>query len=95
MPLITEVPMQTKFAARPGSSTGETSSDDFFLRRVRFSCEQSLVDEQVTRSKQPAIARHDVAGLQLDDVAGHEPIHGDLLDCSIAEHLSLQPYGSA
>ena len=30
MPLITEVPMQTKFAARPGSSTGETSSDASF-----------------------------------------------------------------
>ena len=57
------------------------------LHRVRLAREQSLIDEQVVRREQAAIAWHDVAGAQLDDVARHELIDGDVKDLATAQRL--------
>ena len=69
--------------------------DRVLLGRVGFAGEQGLVDEQIARGKQPAIAWHDVAGPELDHVARHQPVDGDLHDLAVAEHLGLEPHRPA
>ena len=79
----------------PGLLDGRRKILRVLFCRVGFSSEQCLVDEKVASGKQPAIAGDNVAGLQLDHVARNEAIDRDLLDFSVAEHLSHEPHRAA
>jgi hypothetical protein len=42
------------------------------LDRIRFPRQERLVDEEIAAGQQHAVRRHEIAGSEADDVAGHQ-----------------------
>ena len=65
------------------------------LGRVRLAGEESLVDEQVAAFKQPRVRRNQIAGDQLDDVAGNQLVDRHREACTVAPHGRLDRHRPA
>ena len=57
------------------------------LDRDALAGQGALLDLQRGGDDHPAVGRHAVAGVDDDDVAGHDLVGGDLEDVAVAPHL--------
>ena len=72
VPLMTEVPANTTLEAPAGFFSPEAEFADRFLGGIRLAGEQGLVDIEVTALEQTRIRGNEIAGDQLDDIAGNQ-----------------------
>ena len=95
VPLITEVPANTAFDAPAGFSAPDGASLALLLGRVRLAGQERLVDEKIAAFEQPRVRRHEIAGDQFDDVAGHQLIDRHRQAGAVAPHRRLHRYRPA
>jgi hypothetical protein len=78
VPLITLVPMKSRFSRSSTPASWSPRSLDELLDRHRFARQRGLADEQVLGGEQARIGRDHVAGRERDHVARHEVAHRHL-----------------
>ena len=65
------------------------------LGRVRLAGQERLVDEQIAAFEQPRVRRNEIAGDQLDDVAGDQLVDRHREACAVAPHGCLHRHRPA
>jgi hypothetical protein len=72
VPLMTEVPENTTLEAPAGFSCSRSGVADPFLGGIGLAGQQRLVDVEVPAFEQTRVRGNEIAGDQLDDIAGRQ-----------------------
>ena len=71
-PRVTGVFMKTTVVRSASGASAATEPPADFRHGVRLTSQRGLLHLQGRRREQPSVGRHPVAGLDLDNIAGHQ-----------------------
>ena len=93
VPRVTEVFWNSMFVRSPSATSSSARTPRVLGDRRALAGERGLLGLERRRADDPAVGGHDVAGLDLHDVAGHHVDRRDLDDLAVAQAPS--PAGPA